>query len=197
MTKEFDPMAQACQKNTLQTADTKPKLDDAVELPPPDGEQMNSDQLLNEEVIMTSDIITSETTIRHSEDMSSRLQTAELQFQANQTMPLSISYDPIDQNIGPMGDIMPEQSECARNDTCNETKESEIKQNKQTRDKPGAYVVTTNATIKEGNEEAESSTWTVDRNKDRRVIPDTDTTDAIRHNTACSVDGSWLTPSGT
>jgi hypothetical protein len=38
MTEEFDPMAQARQKNTLQTADTKPKLDDAVELPHPDGE---------------------------------------------------------------------------------------------------------------------------------------------------------------
>ena len=44
MTEEFNPMAQACQKDRLQTADAKPTPDDAVELPPPDGEQMNSDQ---------------------------------------------------------------------------------------------------------------------------------------------------------
>ena len=128
-------MAQVCQKDALQTADTTPKPDDAVELPPPDGKHiMNSDQLLNEEVIMPADIMTSDTTVIHSENMSPTHQTVDLSFRANYTLPLNISYDLIDQNIGSMEDIMFEQSACARNDTCSENKEFKIKNTPQTKD---------------------------------------------------------------
>ena len=82
-------MAQACQKETLQTADTTSKLDDAAEPSPPDGNHMNSDQFLNEEVIMAVGIMTSDTIVIHSENMSPTPRTADLSFQTNRTLPLT------------------------------------------------------------------------------------------------------------
>ena len=101
-----------------------------MQVPAPDDNHVKSIQLINEEVIMTADITTSDTMVEHSDDARQTAQAAKPSFQTNQILPLSVSHDPIDQNTGPMGDITPEQHGCARNDICVTNQEFKIDENK-------------------------------------------------------------------